>query len=86
MSSRQFSLHLCFIKLSLEEVDEGGQISASFSAAVKRRTFVVATVTIAVAAYVTQVLISMPTYQGRFQLLIKPLTVENKLSSSPSQR
>ena len=67
-----------------EEVDEGGLDIGKFFAAVKRRTFVVATVTIAVAAAaVTQALISMPTYQGRFQLLIKPLTVENKLSSSP---
>lgn len=67
-----------------EEDDEGGLDIGKFFASVKRRTFIVATVAIAVAAAaVTQALVSAPSYQGKFQLLIKPATVEDKLSSSP---
>ena len=67
-----------------EEDDEGGLDIGKFFATVQRRTFVILGVTVAVAAAaVAQALISAPTYQGKFELLIKPVTVEDKLSSSP---
>lgn len=68
----------------LEEDDEGGLDIGKFFAAVQRRTIVVLGVTVAVAAMaVAQALTSAPTYQGKFELLIKPVTVEDKLSTSP---
>lgn len=67
-----------------EENEEGGLDLGKFFASVQRRSLVVAGVTIAVAAAaVTQALISKPNYAAKFELLINPLTVENKLSSSP---
>jgi uncharacterized protein involved in exopolysaccharide biosynthesis/Mrp family chromosome partitioning ATPase len=71
-------------KAELNEDNEGGLDLSKFFAAVRRRVFVVAGVTITVAtAAVLQALISKPTYESKFELLIKPVTVENKLSSSP---
>lgn len=64
--------------------DEGGLDISKFFAAIRRRVFVIGGVTITVAtAAVIQALTSTPTYQARFELLIKPATVEDKLSSSP---
>lgn len=66
------------------EGDEGGLDLGQLLAAVHRRAFVIASVTTAVASAALAVaLTSNPTYEAKFELLTEPVTVENKLTSSP---
>ena len=68
-----------------EEVDEGTFDLSQLLAVLRRRTLVILGVTAAVASTtLVLALISTPTYKAKFQLLIKPVTVENKLTSSSS--
>ena len=63
--------------------DEGGLDLGQLIAAVRRRTLVVVGVTITVtAAALGLAKASTPKYEGKFELLAEPLTVENKLLSS----
>lgn len=67
-----------------DEGDEGGLDLGQLLAAVRRRALVIASVTTAVASAVLAVtLTSTTTYQAKFELLTEPVTVENKLTSSP---
>jgi uncharacterized protein involved in exopolysaccharide biosynthesis/Mrp family chromosome partitioning ATPase len=67
-----------------DEGDEGGLDLGQLLAAVRRRGLVIAGVTTAVASAALAVaLTSTPTYQAKFELLTEPVTVENKLTSSP---
>lgn len=69
-----------------DEGDEGGLDLGKLLAAVRRRALVVASVTTAVASAALAVaLTSTPTYKAKFELLIDPVTVENKLISSLPQ-
>jgi len=69
-----------------DEGDEGGLDLGQLLAAVRRRKLVVAGVTTAVAsAAVGLALSSTPKYEAKFELLIEPVTIENKLVSSLPQ-
>ncbi|AFY88436.1 MAG: Iron-sulfur cluster carrier protein [Chroococcidiopsis cubana SAG 39.79] len=71
-------------KAQLEEGDEGGLNIGKLIAAVQRRMLVVASVaTTVAAAAVVYGLLSKPVYEGKFDLLLEPITAENKLSISP---
>jgi uncharacterized protein involved in exopolysaccharide biosynthesis/Mrp family chromosome partitioning ATPase len=71
-------------KEQLEEGDEGGLNLGKLVAAVQRRMLVVASVaTTVAAAAVVYGLLSKPIYESKFDLLIQPVTVESKLSTSP---
>lgn len=66
------------------EGDESGLDIGQMFAALRRRSLVIASITIAVAfTAIVQALTSTPIYEAKFELLIEPLTVENKLTSSP---
>ncbi len=67
-----------------DEDDEGGLELGQLLAALRRRSLLIAGVTTAVAsAAVALALTSTPTYKAKFELLTEPVTVENKLTSSP---
>lgn len=84
--SKQIELPVLY-QAQPEENDEEGLDLNKFFAIVRRRTLIIASVTVAVAAAaVTYALISKPTYQAKFELLINPVTVEDKLSTSPLYR
>ena len=71
-------------KAPLEEGDEGGLDIGKLIASVQRRMLVVASVaTTVAAAAVVYGLVSKPVYEGKFDLLLEPITVESKLSVSP---
>ncbi len=68
-----------------EEVEESTFDLSQLLAVIRRRALVIVGVTTAVASTTLALaLISTPTYKAKFQLLIKPVTVENKLTSSSS--
>ena len=63
--------------------DEGGLDLGLLFAAVRRKILLIAGITTAVTgAAIAQALNSNPTYEAKFELLTKPITVENKLVSS----
>lgn len=66
-----------------EEGDEGGLEFGQLLAALRRRMFVIASVTTASAtAALALAFTSTPNYEAKFELLTNPLTIENQLSSS----
>lgn len=78
------SLPVVYTSQQPDESDEGGLDIGQMLAALRRRSLVIASITIAVATTaLVQALTSTPTYEAKFELLIEPLTVENKLTSSP---
>jgi len=67
----------------LEEGDEGGLDLGQLFGALRRRGMIVAGITTAIAsAAFAFAFSSTPTYQAKFELLITPETVENKLTPS----
>lgn len=66
------------------EGNEGGIELNKLFMALRRRALVIASVTTAVTtAVIAYSIVSKPIYQAKFQLLVKPVTIENKLSASP---
>lgn len=70
----------------IEESDEGGLNLGQVVAALRRRILLIAGITTVVtSAAVLKASTSIPTYQSKFEILTKPVTVETKVISSLPQ-